>query len=75
MQTEALDFDPNIYFGVVADNLLKNLGERALYYADEALKKMKLLDDDEGFDMWLGIHRHLTMKADLSFYEESVTIH
>lgn len=75
MQTNTESFDPNFYFGYVADNLLKNLGERALYYADEALKKMKAIGDDEGFDMWLGVHRHLTMKADLSMYDDQVTIH
>ncbi|GHF16809.1 hypothetical protein GCM10017044_08950 [Kordiimonas sediminis] len=60
---QPLDFDPHYYFGIVAENLLKNLGPKALEYADEALKKMRALGDDEGFDMWVGISEHLNAQA------------
>ena len=62
MQQE-LPFDPNFYYGYVADNLLKNLGQQALVYADQALIKMKTIGDDEGFNIWLSIHEHLTAKS------------
>ncbi|WP_210431442.1 hypothetical protein [Iodidimonas gelatinilytica] len=45
------NFDPTPYFEIAADTLLRNFGDRALYYADEALKKMRALDDANGFDM------------------------
>lgn len=57
------DFDPHVYFNIVADHLLKNYGERALFYADQALAKMRALGDNEGFDLWLAVHEHLTQKA------------
>lgn len=63
MQPIAQDFDPDFYFGLVADNLIKNFGSRALFYADEALKKMRAIGDSEGFDLWLNIHEHLSQKA------------
>jgi hypothetical protein len=72
---ERMPFDPNFYFGLVADNLLKNLGPRALHYADEALSKMKAIGDEEGFDIWLGIHEHLTVKAAGEFKPEGVVLH
>lgn len=56
---ETQDFDPAVYFEIAADTLLRRFGERALYYADEALKKMRRIGDDDGFDMWLGIQEHL----------------
>lgn len=68
-------FDPNFYFGLVADNLLQNLGPKALVYADEALSKMKAIGDDEGFDLWLSIHQHLAEKAAKSFLPDGAQIH
>ena len=67
--------DPNFYFGLVADNLLKNLGPKALVYADEALSKMKAIGDKEGFDLWLAIHEHLASKAADCFRNEGTVIH
>jgi len=61
--TATQDFDPDVYFKIVADHLLSNFGERALFYADEAIKKMRAMGDRKGFDMWLGVHAHLTRKA------------
>ena len=72
---EQMPFDPNFYFGLVADNLLKNLGAKALTYADEALSKMKALGDDEGFNIWLNIHEQLTNKASLSLRPKNTVIH
>lgn len=68
-------FDPNFYFGLVAENLLKNLGPKALDYADEALSKMKALGDEEGFDLWLSIHEHLTTIAADSFKPRRTIVH
>lgn len=62
MQTQQ-SFDPSFYYGYVADNLLKNLGPKALEYADKALIKMKTIGDAEGFDIWLSIHEQLTCRA------------
>ncbi len=75
MQQQPLSFDPNYYFGLVAENLLKNLGPKALEYADEALSKMKAIGDDEGFDIWLSIHEHLTTIAADTFKATNATIH
>lgn len=72
---EQMSFDPNFYFGLVADNLLKNLGSKAITYAGEALSKMKAIGDDEGFDIWLNIHEHLTVKASLSERPENTILH
>ena len=72
---EQMPFDPNFYFGLVADNLLKNLGVKALGYADEALSKMKAIGDDEGFDIWLNIHEHLASKAAMSLRPENSVLH
>ena len=60
---QQLPFDPDYYFGLVADNLLKNFGLKALTYADSALSKMRAIGDDEGFDIWMEIHAQLTSKA------------
>lgn len=72
---ETLDFDPKIYFGIAAENLLRNFGARALYYAEEALKKMRALEDQEGFDMWLGIQEQLIKRATSQHLPEGATIH
>ena len=53
---ELQNFDTNVYFRVVADNLLKSFGERALIYAEGALQKMRDMGDDEGFELWRGVH-------------------
>lgn len=51
----ALDFDPEVYFDIVAKNLIARFGTRALDYADAALLKMRALGDDEGYEMWRGV--------------------
>ncbi len=60
---QPVEFEKDVYFGIVAENLTKNFGDKALSYAHEALRKMKVLGDDEGFDLWLEIERHLTNLA------------
>ncbi len=72
---EQLPFDPDYYFGLVADNLLKNFGVKALSYADDALSKMRALGDDEGFDIWLEIHAHLTSKASTDYRPSGAVLH
>ena len=69
------DFDQDIYFDIVASNLKKNLGDQALFYADEALKKMRAIGDSEGFDLWLGVHRHLSEKVADDWQEASHAVH
>ena len=72
---QQLPFDPNFYYGLVAENLLKNLGVKALSYADEALSKMKAIGDDEGFDIWLSIHEQLTTRATDTLRPEGAVVH
>ncbi|GAB4120128.1 MAG: hypothetical protein Kow00104_03050 [Rhodothalassiaceae bacterium] len=72
---ELLDFDPNVYFRIAAENLLRNFGLRALYYADEAIKKMRALEDEDGFEMWLAIREQLIMKASGEIRPEGETLH
>ena len=72
---QPLSFDPNIYFGYVADNLLKNLGDNALIYASHALNKMRSMGDNEGFDLWLSIHQHLIEKSSIETRGNNVILH
>lgn len=72
---ETMPFDPDYYYGLVADNLLKNFGIKALGYADAALNKMKALGDDEGFDIWLEIHSQLTHKTVHEVRPAAATLH
>ncbi|RMB02769.1 hypothetical protein [Eilatimonas milleporae] len=60
---QPLPFDPDIYYGIVAENLFKNFGARALSVADMALNKMRALGDKEGLGIWLAIHEHLATRA------------
>ena len=48
-------FDTQIYFSIVAENLLKQFGARAVGYAAEALTKMEAMGDAEGLALWRGI--------------------
>lgn len=77
MQTapHTLGFDPSVYFEVVADTLIRNHGPKALEMADYALQKMKAIGDDEGFDLWLGVHEQLTAKAMGIYQLDSDAIH
>ena len=70
-----MDFDANIYFGIVADNLIRKFGAKALPYADYALQKMKAIGDEEGLDMWLGVHECLTAKAAQTHQAASASLH
>ncbi|WCL54899.1 hypothetical protein [Gimibacter soli] len=72
---QPLPFDPNIYYGIVAENLLKNFGSHAFFMSDQALQKMKALGDDEGFDIWLSIHEHLNAKATEAIVGEEAVLH
>ncbi|MFC3050391.1 hypothetical protein [Kordiimonas pumila] len=72
---EPLSFDPDYYFDLVAGNLLKNLGEDALLYADQALTKMKALGDEEGLSMWLSIHEHLANRTVKANRPKGVVLH
>ena len=52
-------FDAQIYFRIVAENLLKQFGARAVGYADEALAKMEAMGDHEGLALWRGIQHEI----------------
>lgn len=67
--TPVEDFDPTVYFRVVAHTLLRNYGERALHYAERALEKMRRKGDNEGFELWQGVHEELV----LAWRQENLT--
>lgn len=69
------EFDTDVYFDIVADNLLKAHGQKALFLAGEALKKMREIGDDEGFDLWQGVHGHLQSKFSKYYVPEGATVH
>ena len=69
------EFDTDIYFGIVADNLLKTHGQKALYLADEALKKMRAIGDDEGFDLWQGVQTQLMNRYTQYYIPAGTTLH
>ena len=71
----AAEFDTDVYFGIVADNLLRTHGQRAFYLADEALKKMRAIGDDEGFDLWQGVHAQMVKRFSKSYLPEGETVH
>lgn len=68
-------FDPSEYFAQVADTLLRNHGDVAIVLADRALKRMRNMGDDRGFNMWLGVHEQLTAKAPQYVVEENAVVH
>lgn len=72
---EMQDFDPTVYFDITARNLLRNFGDRALFYADEALKKMRALGDEDGFEMWLGIRAQLHRRVREQEIPAGATVH
>jgi len=72
---QAYDFDTDVYFDYVAENLLRTLGPKALHYADEALAKMRSLDDEEGFDIWQSIQKSMTRLATADYRPDGVSIH
>ena len=54
---DAVDVDA--YFAHVADGLVAEMGDGALPAAEQALTRMRLVGDDLGFEMWLGIQDKL----------------
>ncbi len=72
---ELQDFDPRLYFRIAAENLFRSYGAQALHFADHALNKMKMLGDEEGFEMWLGIHEALVETAIESELPHEATLH
>ena len=55
--------DKDMYFGMVATNLSRNLGDEALTYAQAALQKMRTLGDEEGLGIWIEIEQRLSLMA------------
>lgn len=70
-----LDFDPTVYFSIVADNLINNLGERALQYAGAALQKMRDMGDEEGFELWIGVQSQIEKRIYQDELPADVTVH
>ena len=73
--TPALDFDPDIYFAIVADNLIARFGRTALDYADMAVSRMRRLGDDEGYSLWMGVHVQLCQRLRSSLVPTDATMH
>lgn len=46
------DFDPTVYFGMAARQLLCRHGARAIILADAAIAKMRRHGDDAGCELW-----------------------
>ena len=69
------EFDTDIYFGIVAENLLRDHGQKALIYAESALEKMELLGDEEGLYMWRGVQSQLIRKFSSDHIPSDVTVH
>ena len=55
------DFDPGPIFDMVARNLLRSHGDTALIFADSALDRMRVLGDDEGYELWEEIRRAMNI--------------
>ena len=70
-----LGFDPEVYFTIVADNLISKFGECALQFADVALAKMQAMGDDEGLAMWEGVQDQLVRRIQSIHVPEGTTIH
>lgn len=75
IQPPAFEFDPNIYFDLVAGNLFKNFGDHALWLAGEALGRMRRSGDEEGFELWEGINLALHSIAMDRIVANSSTVH
>lgn len=58
-RTPCPEFDSEVYFVIVADNLIANFGQSALPLADMALVRMHNMGDDEGYGLWSGVHKQL----------------
>jgi hypothetical protein len=69
------EFDPDVYFAIVADSLITKFGECALQFADVALAKMQALGDDEGLIMWEGVQCQLVRRIRSIHVPKGVTIH
>lgn len=70
-----LDFDPDVYFTIVADSLLTKFGECALQFADVALAKMQAMGDDDGLAMWEGVQCQLVKRIHSMHVPDGTTIH
>lgn len=71
----SLEFDPDVYFAIVADNLITKFGECALQFADVALAKMQAMGDDEGLAMWEAVQCQLVRRIRSIHVPEGATIH
>lgn len=70
-----LEFDPDVYFAIVADNLITKFGECALQFTDVALAKMQAMGDDEGRAMWEGVQCQLVRRMRSLHVPRGATIH
>lgn len=67
--------DPQIdhFYETVARNLVAEHGQAAFRYARSALRRMRALNYEEGFEMWQSIYASLQMLAAPVDVEEEIT--
>lgn len=70
-----LEFDPDVYFTIVADNLITKFGDCALQFADVALARMQAVGDSEGLAMWEGVQCQLVQRMHSLHVPCGATIH
>ncbi len=73
--TPYVEFDSEVYFAIVADNLIANFGQGALPLADMALVKMHNMGDDEGYGLWSGVHAQLCRRIRDMELPSGTTLH
>lgn len=73
--THNMGFDPDVYFVIVADNLIANFGDNAIHYADRALLQMQSTGDNDGYSLWKGVHNQLRRRLRALHVPAGVTVH
>ena len=69
------EFDQEVYFGIVAENLIRTFGDRALDYAVKARQRMDALGDFAGLELWRGIERQMLNRHTPGAAPASATLH
>ncbi|MFQ5534483.1 MAG: hypothetical protein ACE5EM_06645 [Sphingomonadales bacterium] len=59
------EFDTTPFFTTAANDLIRLLGDDAIYYADKAIEKMKSMGYEEGFHLWKSIRVVLHEKVNM----------
>ncbi|MCG8507141.1 MAG: hypothetical protein MI755_21220 [Sphingomonadales bacterium] len=69
------EFDQEVYFGIVAENLIRTFGDRALDYAVKARRRMDELGDCVGLELWRGIERQMLTRHTPGAAPATATLH